>query len=114
MNIVPDWQPNPEFPDELRAPVEIAGEECLLKFVDHVAPSGIRYKSIAVHAPYQGRGMQLHVEINGVPLTLDWNGGNDPPFPATPISANYRRERLSDDQVERLRHGKPPNEGTQP
>ena len=108
------WRPDPQFPDRRSgANIEIDGETCTLVLDDSTSyTSGIHYKSIAVHAPYQGRGIQLHLEINGVPLALDWNGGNRPPFPAKPNFADYRRERLSDDQVERLRHGKPADEGT--
>ena len=107
-----DWTPNPEFPDELRATVRIArptypAEDCTLKFVDHVAPSGTRYISVEVHAPYQGRGLALHLEVNGVALSLDWNGGNEPPFPARTKHADYRREGLTPEQADRLREVPP-------
>ena len=107
--IIPDWRPDPKFPDRRSlAAVEIDGQVSVLMLSDSTSyTSGIHYKSIAVHAPYQGRGAQLHLEVNGVPLALDWNGGNEPPFPATPTHADYRREGLSDEQVEWLRHGKP-------
>ena len=114
MNIVPDWKPDAKFPDRRSlARIEIDGVTSTLVLDDATSrTSGIHYKSIEVHAPYQGRGRQLHLEINGVALTLDWNGGNYPPFPEKPASADYRHEGLSDDQVEWLRHGKPTDEGT--
>ena len=76
-----DWTPDPEFPDILGATVRLDGEDCALVFGDHVAPSGTRYISFAVHAPYQGRGRSLHLTVNGVALSLPWNGGNVPPYP---------------------------------
>ena len=104
-----DWRPDAEFPDRRSfAAVSIDGHECLLMLDDATSyTSGIHYKSIEVHAPYQGRGRQLHIEVNGVALALDWNGGNDPSFPDKPQSADYRRENLSDQTVEWLRNGKP-------
>ena len=109
MNIIPDWKPDAKFPDRRSlARIEIDGVTSTLVLDDALSrTSGIHYKGIAVHAPYQGRGLALHLEINGVALTLDWSGGNDPPFPAPPTHADYRREGLSDWQAARLRYGKP-------
>ena len=105
MNQEVTWRPDDEFPDRRSlADIEIDGQICTLALDDATSrTSGIHYKSVAVHAPHQGPGIQLHLEINGVPLALDWNGGNEPPFPARPTSADYRRERLTDDEVRRLR-----------
>ena len=92
----------PESPDFRQAVVTIDSHQCLLRFVDHVAPSGRRYISLTVQAPYQGRGRALHVEVNGVALSLDWNGGNVPAWPARPQHAQYRRERLTPEQSVQL------------
>ena len=43
---------------------------------DHVAPSGIHYRSIDIHAIHQS-GAQLHVILNGLPIRLHWNGHSD-------------------------------------
>ena len=83
-------------------------EDCELRLVDHVAPSGVHYRSISVHAPYQGRGLALHVEVNGVPLSLEWNGGNDREPPAMVQHADYHRE-LTAEQVAALREVPAPN-----
>ena len=98
-----EWMPNPHNPVELRADIEIEGSSCVLKLLDHVAPSTIHYRSVEVLAPYQGRGRSLHLEVNGVALNLEWSGGNSPPFPAPPVRANYRRDGLSAEQVSQLR-----------
>ena len=106
-----EWRPDPKWPDIpdfKRAFVEIDGEQCDLVFVDRVAPSGRRYISVSVRAPYQGRGKRLLLEVNGVPLTLDWRGGNKPPFPARPTHAYYRVERLTPGQSKRLLAGPGP------
>ena len=60
--------------------------------------------------PTQGRGNTLKVEINGVDLSLGWNGGNSPGFPRKPKTANYRRERLTPQQIALLKGLKPPKD----
>ena len=103
------WQPNPKFPnisDFKVADIEIDGEKCKLEFVDRVAPSGRRYISVTVQgAPHQGRGKQLCLTVNGVPLVLSWNGSNRPRFPRTATHCNYRRERLTPEHSKRLQFG---------
>ena len=110
IRLTADWKPGEHHPQvgEFVADVEIDGEPCRLKLVDHVAPSGNHYRNVSVGgAPYQGRGKTLDLEINGVELRLEWRGGNRPKFPRRPTHAYYRREDLSPVQMARLRGRKP-------
>ena len=89
-----DWVPDVKYPDRRwQAPVVIDLKPCDLILEDATSyTSGIRYISLEVDAPYQGHGVSLSLEVNGVAVTLVWNGGNQPSFPATPTSADYRIE----------------------
>ena len=91
-----DWRRDPEWPERRQlADVEIDGQPCTIELSDSTSyTSGRRYTSLTVHAPYQGRGNPLRLEVNGVEITLDWNGTNRPRFPRRPTSANYRRQRI--------------------
>ena len=56
----------------------LAGEHSQVAIIltDAVAPSGIHYRSIDIHAIHQS-GVQLHVVLNGLPIRLHWNGHSD-------------------------------------
>ena len=56
----------------------LAGEHspAAIILTDTIAPSGIHYRSIDIHAIHQS-GVQLHVILNGLPIRLHWNGHSD-------------------------------------
>ena len=104
------WAPGRQMPDGIQrewvAERKIAGDTYKITLTDAVSVSGRHYKNVSVFAPHQGRGNKLEVEINGVSLSLWWNGGNYPKFPAEPEYANYQRRPLTNEQVEQMKTGK--------
>ena len=62
-----EWRDDVEFPGRrLHATIEIDGQSCDLVLSDSTShTSGIRYISLKVHAPYQGHGNALMLEVNG-------------------------------------------------
>ena len=77
----------------------LAGEhsQAAIILTDAVAPSGIHYRSIDIHAIHQS-GVQLHVILNGLPIRLHWNGHSS----ISDELSEYHSD-LSADDVSRLR-----------
>ena len=110
--ITVDWKPGRRMPDGVQrewvAKATIDGEPYALTLKDSTSyTSGRRYISLTVHAPHQGRGNGLRMEVNGVSLSLRWNGGNRPKWPRRTKTADYATD-LTPAQVARLKGQKPP------